>query len=384
MLAIQSTPSTAFAARRIVSRVLRSITTRGLAILAALALIGLPAVTHAQASFKRGDLNGDGCVGGADFALLKEALFFQISTLSVPCQDAYDIDDNGDDIVGLTDLVGFYARVGTFENLPAPGGITCGPDPTADAASCATYTGCFQQCKPSACMGTDIFGTVLLPPEGAACEYQTAEDIHMIIDGLPTGTEVKVSLLHGGFTSISRSSGGVFGLSGEIEEFDSTLTLELEGTGALAGFNRTIELSAPTEINTIQRVGGGDNQFVEAEMRSVVSQPLVGDPDFASLTVTAGTFHGLTGPGGTILEKAGTDFDIDSAFRVQYSINFTGATGSVLEGMLGTTGGTADMSLPEAPEIPSMSDRGLAILSGLLLSMAVVVMMARRARSRAA
>ena len=387
MLHIRSdiTFATTFAARCVVLRILRSIPTHGLVILAALMLIGLPITAHAQAAFKRGDVNGDGCVSGADFTLLWENFTAQISFLNVPCQDAWDITDSGDDVIGASDLLAFFANAGQYENLNAPGGVTCGVDPTPDAASCVTYTGCAKQCDPKACMESDVFGTVLLPPEGANCEYMTADDLHMIINGLPSGTEVKVSVLHGGFTTISRNSGSnVFGSTGETETFDSTLTLELEGTGLLAGFKRTIVLDAPTQIETIQRSSTSQGQFIEAEVVSVVSDPLVGDPDFSTLTVTAGTANGLTGPGGTILEPAGSEFEVDSAFRVEYSINFAGATGSVLEGLLGSTQGTADMALPDAPQIPSMSDWGLAILIGLLLLLAVGAMLVRRARSGAA
>ncbi len=41
----------------------RWIPRRGLAILAAFTLLGLPAASFGQSAFKRGDVDGDGCVG---------------------------------------------------------------------------------------------------------------------------------------------------------------------------------------------------------------------------------------------------------------------------------------------------------------------------------
>ncbi len=290
------------------------------------------------------------------------------------------MNDDGTDFVDGSDLLMFIAHVGAFENLPAPGGVDCGMDPSSDAFTCATYAGCAMECDPSACIGTNIDGSVNLPPEGAACEYLSETDVHMIIDGLPPGTEVKVSVLHGGFTSISRNPGGVLG--GEIETFDSTIRLQMEGTGSLAGFNRTIDLNAPTEINTGPSFGPTADQFIEAEMRSIQSDPLVGDPDFRSLSVVAGTANALDGPGGTILEQIGSDFDVDSAFSVEYRISFQGAPGSVLEGVGGTTTGNASMGLPvaEPAAVPSVSGWGFAILTG---SLAVTIAWVRRIRSQA-
>jgi hypothetical protein len=363
--------SARFDAQRRVPEAVRSNSTRGLASVVVLALIGLPTTSFSQTSFKRGDVDGDGCVGGTDFALFKAAFSQDITTLGVPCEDAYDFNDDGSPLISILDFIAFAAALDNFGSLPAPGGVDCGPDPTADGLTCATYSGCANECDPSACIEADVGGTINLPPEGALCEYLTETDVHMIIDGLPPGTEVKVGVVHGGFTAISRSAGGV--LSGEIEEFDSTVRLEMEGTGILAGFSRVIELAAPTEIHTAPPIGSGDNQLIEADMRSVQGS-LAGDPDFQSLTVTAGTDHGLPSPGGTLLEPTGANFDVDSGFSVTYEISVVGAAGGPLAGMTGTTQGEAVLSLPVAPLVPSISNWGFAILIGSLLVLAMAAL----------
>jgi hypothetical protein len=72
-----------------------SIPSRGLALFVALVLLGLPSTGFAQASFKRGDIDGDGCVTGSDFALWKKAFFGGIIPVDAPCRDAYDFNDDG-------------------------------------------------------------------------------------------------------------------------------------------------------------------------------------------------------------------------------------------------------------------------------------------------
>ena len=79
-------------------------------------------------------------------------------------------------------------------------------------------------------------GTVDLPPAG--CEYLSPDEVHEIIDGLPAGTTIELDPIHSDFITSDRSPGGSLG--GEIELFDSSLHLELRGTGDLDGFNRTL------------------------------------------------------------------------------------------------------------------------------------------------
>jgi hypothetical protein len=90
------------------------------------------------------------------------------------------------------------------------------------------------------------WGTVDLPPEG--CAYLSPDEVHMIIDGLPPGTTIELAPIHRSFFNINRAPGGVLG--GQIETFDSTLELQLTGTGDLAGFNRVLEIPIFCEVHT--------------------------------------------------------------------------------------------------------------------------------------
>ena len=88
--------------------------------------------------FRRGDVNTDGSVNIADpIALINYVLGLYETT----CVDAADVNDNGN--VNIVDIVHLLLMImdGTPQ-VPAPGIINCGPDPTADALDCVSYDGC--------------------------------------------------------------------------------------------------------------------------------------------------------------------------------------------------------------------------------------------------
>ena len=69
-----------------------------------------------------------------------------------------------------------------------------------------------------------------------------------------------------------------------------------------------------------------------------LSVNLMGDPDFSSLSITAGGGSMLPSAGMTTLtlQPDGT-FLADSFFDIHYQISFAGAPGGVLDGLSGTT-----------------------------------------------
>ncbi len=187
------------------------------------------------------------------------------------------------------------------------------------------------------CTVTDTGGgVVVLPPEG--CHYLSPADVHMIIDGLPAGTTIELDASHQRFLNINAAPDIVSG--GETESFDSTLDLQIQGTGSLAGFSRHINVPVACQVQTGPRNPGDPVQTFDTEMVQLQGA-IFGDPDFEELEVTAGSGFGLPSPGQTTLTKQPSgDFVVDSFFDIAYRIDFVGALGGALDGVAGSTQGT--------------------------------------------
>jgi hypothetical protein len=188
-------------------------------------------------------------------------------------------------------------------------------------------------------------GTVTLPPSG--CKYLSADQVHLILKGLPPNTTIILKPIHKDFLcrelGICGTPGGPLG--GEDEVFNSTALLQLSGTGALAGWSRTLSLPLSVEVATAPRTPGAPVQTFQTDMLRIQGSIPPGDPDFSSFQIVGGSANGFPSPGSTTLTRQpdGT-FNVDSSFNVGYSITFVGAPGSQLQGYGGTTEGTVKMS----------------------------------------
>jgi hypothetical protein len=210
------------------------------------------------------------------------------------------------------------------------------------------------------CEVPDAGGTVVLPPAG--CDYLSPDEVHVIIDGLPPGTTIELAPIHKDF--ICNEQGGAAcsvsippglceapggGQGGNADCFDSTLELQVTGTGLLAGFNRILSVPTFTEIHTAPRNPGDPVQTFDTEMVQLQAD-LFGDPDFDFLSIRAGSFFGLPSPGETTLKlKANGNWQVDSFFDITYQIDFQGAPGSILEGIAGSTQASLQMVAGDNP-----------------------------------
>jgi hypothetical protein len=189
-------------------------------------------------------------------------------------------------------------------------------------------------------------GTVTLPPAG--CQYLSPDQVHMIIDGLPPGTTIVLEPIHQDFLCKRQGSCGEPGgkLDGEVESFSSKITFRMKGTGALAGYSRTLSVPVSCETHTGPRQRGAAVQKFKTDMYRMEGI-VTGDQDFDLLKITAGTANGLPSPGETVLTRQGYrrkgNFEVKSWFKVNYAIEFKGNPAGKLGKFAGTTKGTALM-----------------------------------------
>jgi hypothetical protein len=185
-----------------------------------------------------------------------------------------------------------------------------------------------------------------LPPN-CSSGYLSPNDVHMIIDGLPPGTTIQLGAEHRDFFNVTTMPDG---LGGEIEQFQSVLTLHLEGTGMAAGYSSTKII--PTQDQTHVFADTDPDPDVRSHPTDFlgIQGQIVGDPDFDLLRVTAGTGFGMPSPGHTTLVRSGPGqpWDVHSFFDITYRIDFIGRAGGPFGGMSGSTTGTIRMQAGEA------------------------------------
>jgi hypothetical protein len=145
-----------------------------------------------------------------------------------------------------------------------------------------------------------------------------------------------------------RQGGGSLG--GEVECFNSSLQLNMQGTGAMSTYTRNLTMQAECETHVAPRMPGQPVQSFDTEMFRLQGQLPPGDPDFDLLKITAGSGFGMPSPGHTTLTQLpGGMWAVDSFFDIFYEIEFQGAPGGPFGGMSGSTTGTIRMATGPGP-----------------------------------
>lgn len=222
-------------------------------------------------------------------------------------------------------------------------------------------------------------GTIDLPPAFAPeCIYRLVEPT-FLVDGLPAGATIELTVdtrLESYFND-NEVGGGALG--GTSTTFDALLVLRMEGTGPLTGFSRQIAVTVANLVDHAPRTPGDPVQSFAGEWFDL-SGIVFGDPDFDTLQLAAGSFHAAPpGLGATTLTRIGdpgSPFLVDSFFDVPYALNYTGAPGSLLEGVSGTTTGVLRLqagsptgAVPALGPVPlGLLVAALAVLGALRLA----------------
>ena len=187
------------------------------------------------------------------------------------------------------------------------------------------------------CIEPPVNGTIVLPPN--LCGYFSPTRLHVLLSGLPPGTELHLDASHNRFIHITTTA--ALRPANTIETFDSSLEMHLTGTGILAAVDCALTLNPLHAIvETEPAQIGQPVQDFKANMRSLTGT-LTTDTScnlFNSLSVDAGTDNGLPSPGHVrLVQRLDGTYDVNSYFDVNVRMSFVGKTGSILDGMSGTT-----------------------------------------------
>ena len=178
----------------------------------------------------------------------------------------------------------------------------------------------------SSCITKAAPGGSILPP--IDCGYITPAKVHQLLKdpNTPDSVRLELEINHRRFLCLKPrlngpckiAKGGPLG--GQLEHFDSTLVIDITGTGDFADYKRTLALDAYTITATSELDPNAETQTIANEMVAIEAV-LKDDVDFSYLRIVAGTANGLESRGETTITRVGDGtWEIDSFFDIQYQI----------------------------------------------------------------
>lgn len=200
-----------------------------------------------------------------------------------------------------------------------------------------------------ACVTAKAPGGSILPP--IDCNYISPAKVHQLLEdpNKPNSVKLQLHINHRRFLCMKPrlngpckiTKGGPLG--GQLEEFDSTLVIDITGVDEFKDYKRTLALDAYTITATSQIDPKADYQVIENQMVHIEAT-LTDDVDFNYLRIVAGTDNGLESSGRTTITRVGEDlYQADSEFEIEYAIDVEASEDGPLRGLAASSKGIVTM-----------------------------------------
>ena len=186
-------------------------------------------------------------------------------------------------------------------------------------------------------------GTIDLPP--LHCTYLGPMEI---VDGLVFGGTIQIQTELTPLSLVSAAPGGLLG--GTVQDWTGSITFHMSGTGAYAGYVRTVSFSVNAQTHSAPRTPFTSPQTFAEKLFTLQGQLPPGDPDFDLLRITSGDGFGMPTSGTTQLtSQPGNTWAVDSFFDIFYRIDFVGNNTGPFAGQSGSTTRETRLTMCEGP-----------------------------------